>query len=41
MTAFDGYIHDRSGSAVMLNAESGMCLVLIVIFGAVQRRIRI
>jgi PAT family beta-lactamase induction signal transducer AmpG len=41
MTAFDGYVHDRSGSAVMLNTESGICLLLILIFGAVQRRLRI
>ncbi len=41
MTAFDGYVHDRSGSAVMLNTESGVCLVLILIFGAIQRRLRI
>jgi hypothetical protein len=41
MTAFDGYVHDRSGSAVMLNTESGVCLVLLLIFGAIQRRLRI
>ena len=41
MTAFDGYVHDRSGSAVMLNAEAGICLVLILVFGAIQRRLRI
>lgn len=41
MTAFDGYLHDRSGSAFMLNAESGICLVLILAFASVQKRLRI
>lgn len=41
MTAFDGYLHDRAGSAAMLNAESGIGLLLVLVFGAVQRWFRI
>jgi len=39
MTAFDGWLHDRSGSAVMLTTEAFVCLVLIGVTAVVLRSV--
>jgi len=39
MTAFDGWLHDRSGSAVMLITEALVCLVLIVVMLVILRSV--
>jgi MFS family permease len=40
MTAFNGYVHDRVGSAGMLNTEAGICAVLIAVFLGARRVLR-
>lgn len=40
MTAFNGYVHDRSGSTVMLNVEAGLCLGLIGLFVGARKWIK-
>jgi MFS family permease len=39
MTAFDGWIHDRWGSVVMLLAEAAICVLLIVVTAVVLRSV--
>jgi hypothetical protein len=39
MTAFDGWLHDRSGSAVMLITEALVCLMLIVVMLVILRNV--
>jgi hypothetical protein len=39
MTAFDGWLHDRSGSAVMLITEALVCLVLIIVMFVILRSV--
>jgi hypothetical protein len=39
MTAFDGRLHDRWGSAVMLITEALICLALIVVTAAILRSV--
>jgi MFS family permease len=40
MTAFDGWVHDQSSSAVMLITEAAICVLLILVFAAVLRRVQ-
>jgi len=40
MTAFDGWVHDRSSSAVMLITEAAISVVLIVVIAVVLRRVQ-
>ena len=40
MTAFDGWVHDRWGSVVMLVTEAAICVLLIVITAVVLRSVQ-
>jgi MFS family permease len=40
MTAFDGWMHDRSSSAVMLVIEAVVCLILIAVTAVILRSVR-
>ena len=40
MTAFNGVVHDRIGSAGMLNAEAGICAVLIAVFLGARKALK-
>jgi len=40
MTAFNGFVHDRIGSAGMLNTEAGICAALIAVFLGARRVLR-
>jgi len=39
MTAFDGWLHDRSGTAIMLISEAFICLALIAVTAAILRSV--
>lgn len=40
MTALDGWVHDRSSSAVMLIIEAVVCLLLIAVSAVILRSVR-